>query len=748
MKQLTQKLKDGVVSVIEVPPPRLTPGMVLVRNHFSLISAGTEGSTVSAARKSLIGKARERPQQVRQVLEIFKQQGPTQTYRAVMKKLDTYSPLGYSSAGEVIEVGSNVRGFSAGDLVACAGAGYANHAEIVSVPAHLCVKLPAGADLSLAAYNTLGAIALQGIRQADLRLGETCVVIGLGLLGQLTGLMLKASGIKVIGLDINPRVVDIAAGHCADLAFDSEAPGLSEIVAELTDGIGADAVIITAATHSLQPINLAGQLLRPRGTVVVVGAVPTGFDREPHFYRKELSLKMSCSYGPGRYDPNYEEKGLDYPVGYVRWTENRNMRAFQSLVHSGRIDLSYLTTHRFKLDEAPAAYDLILNRNEEFLGILLEYDAAGAHPERRIDMAPPKPRRDEPAGRGISFIGAGSYAMSHLLPNVAACDGVSLAGVVTSTGTSSRTVAEKFGFRFCSADERDVLEDEATDTVFIATRHDSHAEFVLKALEKGKHVFVEKPLCLTPDERDAIREVYERAQLQPSAPLLMVGFNRRYAPLAVRLKEALGAGPMCLMYRVNAGPIPPDSWIQDVELGGGRIVGEICHFVDLMIYLTESSPESVYAAAMADPERTEDTLAITLSFVDGSVGTILYCANGAKSLAKEYLEVYRAGITGILRDFRELEIHGCGRPKRERLFNQDKGQKEMVRQFVSATQGRGGRVIPFADILASTDTTFAVKESLRTRSAVQIDGLRVFAPERESRFPDSLLPAERRSDSA
>ncbi len=748
MKQLTQKLKDGVVSVIEAPPPRLAPGMVLVRNHFSLISAGTEGGTVSAARKSLIGKARERPQQVRRVLEIFKQQGLTQTYRAVMKKLDAYSPLGYSSAGEVVEAGSKVLGFSVGDLVACAGTGYANHAEIVAVPARLCVKLPAGADLSLAAYNTLGAIALQGIRQADLRLGETCVVIGLGLLGQLTGLMLRASGIKVVGLDINPRIVDVAARHCADLACHSETPGLSEIVAEFTDGVGADAVIITAATHSLQPINLAGQLLRTRGTVVIVGAVPTGFDREPHFYRKELALKMSCSYGPGRYDPNYEEKGLDYPVGYVRWTENRNMQVFQSLVHSGRIDLSYLTTHRFRLDEAPAAYDLILNRNEDVLGILLEYEAAGAQAKRRVDMPPPKPRKDEPAGRGVSFIGAGSYAMSHLLPNVAGCAGVSLAGVVTSTGTSSRTVAEKFGFRFCSADERDVLEDEATDTVFIATRHDSHAEFVLKALEKGKHVFVEKPLCLTPDERDAIRAAYERARLQPSAPLLMVGFNRRYAPLAIRLKETLGAGPMCLMYRVNVGPIPPDSWIQDAEFGGGRIVGEVCHFVDLMIYLTESPPESVYAAAMADPARTEDTLAITLSFADGSVGTILYCANGAKSLAKEYLEAYRAGIAGILRDFRELEIHGRGRPKRERLLNQDKGQKEMVRQFVSASLGRGGRVIPFADILASTDATFAVKESLRTRSAVRVDGLRVVAPEREPLFPDLSQPAERKSDSA
>lgn len=720
MRQLTQKLKDGSMGVIEVPPPRLSPGRVLVRNHFSLISAGTEGSTVNAARKSLLGKARERPQQVRQVLETLRRQGPTQTYRAVMKKLDAHSPLGYSSAGEVIGVGSGVRGLAVGDFVACGGAGYANHAEIVSVPANLCVKLPAGADLACAAYNTLGAIALQGIRQADLHLGETCVVIGLGLLGQLTALMLRASGVKVVGLDINPRMVEMSGRHCADLAFDSNTPGLPKIVEEASGGVEADAVIIAAATHSLEPINLAGRLLRKRGTVVVVGAVPTGFDREPYFYRKELVLKMSCSYGPGRYDPDYEEKGLDYPAGYVRWTENRNMRAFQEMLHSGRIDTSYLSTHRFRLNDAPAAYDLILNRTEDFLGILLEYDAAGADLETRVEIAGRRRRRELKSGAGVSFIGAGSYAMSHLLPNVADCDGVSLMGVVTSTGTSSRTVAEKYGFRFCSADERDVLDHEDTDTVFIATRHDSHAEFVLKALEESKHVFVEKPLCLTFEERNAIRETYERVQKSLTQPLLMVGFNRRYAPLAVRLKQALGSGPMCLMYRINAGSVPAESWIQDPELGGGRIIGEVCHFVDLMIYLTESLPETVYAALMGDPAETEDTVGITLSFAGGSMGVILYCANGAGSVAKEYLEAYRAGITGILRDFRELEIHGSGRMKRERLLNQDKGQKEMVRQFVSATLGKEGRVIPFREILASTDTSLAVKESLRKRSVVRL----------------------------
>ena len=370
MKQLTQKLKDGTPEIVEVPVPVASKDLLLVRNAYSAISAGTEGSTMKAARKSLIGKARERPQQARQMLDLLKQSGPVSAYRTLMKKLDSYSPMGYSSAGTVIGLGANVTEFAVGDKVACAGSG-ANHAEIVAVPQSLCVKLHEDADLRNAAYNALGAIALQGIRQADLRLGESCVVIGLGILGQFSCLLLRAGGIKVVAVDIDPVTVDLARTYAADLAALRNQPGLADRIEQFTDGIGADAVIVTAATESTDPVNFAGQVLKKKGRVVIVGSVPTGFDRDPHFYRKELDLRMSCSYGPGRYDSAYEDKGMDYPAAYVRWTERRNMEAFQALVHAKRIDISYLTTHVFKLDDAAKAYDLITARNEPYSGILI-----------------------------------------------------------------------------------------------------------------------------------------------------------------------------------------------------------------------------------------------------------------------------------------------------------------------------------------------------------------------------------------
>ncbi len=394
VKSLTQKLKDGIVEVLEVPLPLFGSGEVLVRNVFSLISAGTESSTVSAARKSLIGKAKERPQQVKQALDVLMQQGPMQAYRAVMKKLDAWSPLGYSCVGEVIDLASDVSGFQIGDWVACGGLS-AYHAEVVAVPVNLCVKLPgqdrtainAQSHLKAAAYNTLGAIALQGVRQADLHIGEFCTVIGLGLIGQLTCLILRASGIKVIGVDINAWAVDMASKQCADLALLRGEDSLEQKINEFTGQIGVDAIIITAATNSLDPVNLAGNIARKKGKVVIVGDVPTGFEREP-YYRKELELRMSCSYGPGRYDPLYEEKGIDYPVGYVRWTERRNMEAFQDLVHSGKINIDYLTTHVFKLEDAPKAYDMILNKTEPYLGILIEYEVSKDELSKKIFVAP------------------------------------------------------------------------------------------------------------------------------------------------------------------------------------------------------------------------------------------------------------------------------------------------------------------------------------------------------------------------
>jgi polar amino acid transport system substrate-binding protein len=720
MHQLTQKLKDGKMQVLEVPLPVVGPGQVIIRTHYSLISAGTEGSTVQTARKGLIGKARERPQQVKQVLDTLKTQGLVQTYRAVMKKLEAYSPLGYSCSGEVLEVGREVRGFSRGDLVAAGGL-TACHAEVVSVPVNLCVKLPAGTDLKQAAYNTLGAIALQGVRQADLRLGECAAVIGLGLLGQLTCLLLRAAGVKTIGIDIDAAMVEMAGKHCADLALLREAPGIEGKIAEFTGGLGCDAAIITAATSSLDPINFAGAISRKRGRIVIVGNVPTGFEREPHFYKKELEVRMSCSYGPGRYDPVYEDKGLDYPPAYVRWTENRNMQAFQELLAAGKIDVSYLTTHIFPLEEAPQAYELLLGKAEPFVGILIEYDAAKdfrelTGPVRLKSVVHEQP----PDWVTIGFIGAGSYAQSHLLPNFPKNGRIILKGVMTATGTGARSVGERCGFEFCTGNDQDILENEEINTVFIATRHDSHASLVLRALQAGKNVFVEKPLCLREEELEDIRREYSRLVDAGKQVTLMVGYNRRFSPLAGRIRETLPDGLKAMLYRINAGAIPADSWIQDPEVGGGRIIGEICHFVDLLTFLSGALPKSVYAAALPDPEGLQDTLNINLTFGNGSIGTICYFANGDKSLPKEYLEVYAHGVVAVLNDFRSLAVHGRGRHQAKKLWSQDKGQKKEVVTFIdSILKGRGGP-IPFEEIYSASLVTFRIIDSLRSGQSQEI----------------------------
>ncbi len=711
MQQLTQKLGSGDMVIQDVPYPQLGKGMVIVKNHYSIISAGTEGSTVVAARKSLLGKAKERPQQVKQVIDTFKKQGPIQTYRAVMKKLDAYSPLGYSCAGEVVEVGEGVTEFEVGDKVACAGAGYANHAEIVSVPTNLCVKLNANANLKDAAYNTLGAIAMQGVRQADMRLGESCVVVGLGLLGQLTALILKASGVTVIGIDVSETAVKQAVDNkVVDLGLTRGTSGIEEQIQNATNGIGADTVIIAAATNSLDPINFAGAIARKKGKVVVLGAVPTGFDRDPFWYRKELELKMACSYGPGRYDLNYEEKGIDYPVAYVRWTEKRNMEAFQHLIASNRIDIDYLTTHQFQFEEAKAAFDLVVNKTEPFTGIALKYDT-----DKTISKAKIATSETEALGKiNVSFIGAGSYAQGNLLPNIPETNQVGRIGVLTNTGTTSKRVAEKFKFQFCATQEHDVLDDK-TNTVFVATRHDSHGSYVLKALEANKNVFVEKPLCLLESEMEEIIQAQSKAN-----KAVMVGFNRRFSPLTNKLKKAFGNSPMTMIYRINAGAIPTDNWIQDLEIGGGRILGEVCHFIDYLTYLNGSVPTKVSATALPNVHNTNDTLNILIQFKNGSSGVIGYYANGSKAMTKEYVEVFSAGMSATLNDFKELKIYGKGKPKKKKILNQNKGQKEMVEAFVNGLLKEGKAPIPFKEVIAVTKASFKVLESIK-QGGKQID---------------------------
>lgn len=709
MLQLTQKLSSGEMLVQEVPTPVLNNGMVLIKNHYSLISSGTEGSTVQTARKSLIGKAKERPQQVKQALEVLAQQGPIQTYRAITKKLEAYSPLGYSSAGEVIGVADDLTEFTIGDKVACAGVGYANHAEIIAVPVNLCVKLASDADMKKAAYNTLGSISMQSIRQADLRLGETCAVVGLGLLGQLTCLMLKAAGIRVIGIDIDSGAVKLAGEHCTDLALLRSESGIEDKINQFTNALGADAVIISAASSSTDPINFAGAIARKKGKVIVLGAVPTGFDRDPYWYKKELELRMSCSYGPGRYDLNYEEKGIDYPAPYVRWTEKRNMEAFQRLLYDNKIDVSYLTSHEFELNEAVKAYDMIVEKSEPYIGIVLKYDFNKKRNEHKKIFV----NAVKSTGKvNLAFIGAGSYAQSNLLPNLKS--NTVKKGVLTNSGTTSKRVAERFRFEFCTSNEKDILGNEEINTVFITTRHDSHAEYVVKSLKANKNVFVEKPLCLTNEELEQIIN----AKLEAKDLQLLVGFNRRFSILSQLLKENIGNGVMNMIYRVNAGNIPANTWIQDMQLGGGRIVGEACHFIDYLTWLNGSLPVSVYATALPDPENKNDNVSININFENGSTGMLGYYSNGPKSMPKEYIEIFSSGSSAILDNFKELRIFGNKKFKKK-LFNQDKGQTQMVEKYIESLDS-GEVLISFEEIISVTKASFAVLESLKTGLPVEV----------------------------
>ncbi len=704
MEQLTQNLKDGHMQLLEVPFPALGPGQLLVRNHFSVISAGTEGKTVKDARLGYLGKARARKDEVKKVIQSVKTLGLSETYRLVMNKLDAPSALGYSCSGEVIALASDVYGFAIGDRVACGG-GSAVHAEVVSVPVNLCVKLDTSVSMKEAAFTTLGAIAMQGIRQADLKLGENCAVIGLGLIGQITLQLLQASGVRVFGIDIDPNQVILAKENGADFSFQRSDAQLENLIQHQTGGYGVDAVIITAATSSTDPVDLAGALCRRKGKVIIVGAVPTGFSRK-NYYLKELELKMSCSYGPGRYDADYEEHGIDYPYEYVRWTENRNMEAFAALLGKGKLNISKLISHTFPFRDARNAYDLILHKTEAFTGILLEYDI---HKELSSKILTHK---GTPALSKVSagMIGAGSFGQNFLLPSLK--NKVHLNGIATSRANNARNVADKFGFSYCAGDADEIINDPATNTIFIATRHDSHAGLVLKALRAGKHVFTEKPLCTTPGQLEEIRRQYLISGTQ-----LMVGFNRRFAPLARELKKQVNNGiPSALLYRINAGTVAKDHWIHDPASGGGRIIGEVCHFIDFCAFLTDSLVVEISAHVMDDPSNLQDTVSISMKLSNGSIANIAYFSNGNKDISKEYIEVYNGGFAGKLDDFSELTLFTKRGIKKVRS-KQDKGHSREIDEFVSCLEA--GKKIPvsFESIYNSTLSTFKVLESIRLKGS-------------------------------
>jgi predicted dehydrogenase len=683
LKQIEQNYRTGRMRVLDVPVPMHGPASALVRTRVSLISAGTERQIVGLAKASLAGKAMARPDLVRQLVRKARSEGLAQTARKVMTKLDTPIPLGYSLAGEVVEAGPG-SGVRVGDRVACSGAGIANHAEYNVVPKNLMARIPDGVSDEAASFATVGAIALQGVRVTDPKLGERVVVMGLGLIGLLSVQILKANGCRVLGFDPDPERAALAEAMGADKAV---ATSLDSATSAFTGGHGADAVVIAASTTSNDPINQAAAISRMKGRVVVVGLVGMTLDRDP-FYKRELELRLAMSTGPGRYDEAYEREGRDYPLPYVRWTQQRNLEAFLELIADGRVQPERLISHRFPVDRALEAYAVL--EKEKSLGILLGYEDA-APPLRSVPVGAAQP----PAGDGIAFVGLGNYAKSVLMPAVKAAHG-QLSTVVTASGLSAVGSAESFGFSRAATDVAEVLADAAISTMFIATRHDSHAELAIRGLEAGKHVFVEKPLALAHQELKAVM-----AAARCASGLLTVGFNRRFSPMVVEAATLLAraAGPKQLAYRISAGPVPADSWVHGAQ-GGGRIAGEVCHFVDTLSALVGADP--VEWVGLTD-QSAPDSIAASLRFADGSVGTILYGTSGDPSLPKERVEALGSGIAVVIDDFAEMTVHQSGKSRRRRA-TQDKGQRALVSAFLAA-RATGEPPIPLRTLEAVSRAT-------------------------------------------
>ncbi len=719
MKQIMQSYRSGELSILDVPVPQCGDNGILIKTTASLLSSGTEKMIVNIAKKSLVGKALARPDLVRQTVLKMKQEGIKNTIEKVFNKLDVPISLGYSCSGRIIDVGGGVSGVSVGDRVACAGVGYACHGEVNFIPKNLFVHVPENVDDIDASFVAVGAIALQGVRQAAPMIGEKVVVIGLGLIGQLTVQILKANGCKVLGTDIDVKKLNLAKELGADEVCLEE--NLSSAALEFSCGIGADCVLITASTTSNRPIENAGEVVRRRGKVIVVGSVGMDIPRDI-YYKKELDLKLSMSYGPGRYDANYEEKGIDYPLSYVRWTEHRNFELFLELISLGKVIPKKLITHRFSFDEALKAYDLFDEKSKEpYLGIVFTYKNDDTIVfKKEVPIISQIRKANE---INIGLIGAGNFVRSSLLPNLKRVGGINFVGVCARSGLSAHTIGQKYGFKFETTDVMDILNNESINAVVIATRHDSHGDYVLKGLNFKKHVYVEKPLCIQEEQIEKIKSLYESFQTSsPANPLLMIGFNRRFSPLIIQMQEIVKNMPINIVYRINAGIIPKESWIQDREIGGGRIIGEMCHFIDTCTFLTGSSPLTVQAVCVRKEDQSipdEDNVSVLLTFGNGSTATINYTAFGNKNMSKENIEVFAHNISMEMKDFRELTIYQGNKTKKFRNINQDKGIETEIKMFKDAII-KGTTLIPFDSICTTTKVTFAIIKSLRLGEIVKL----------------------------
>ncbi len=718
MKQLLQNMKNGKTVVEEAPTPTPRAGQALVKTAASLVSAGTERMVVEFAEKSLVGKARSRPDLVRQVLEKARREGLITTMQAAFNRLDQPMALGYSSAGTIAALGPNMQGFRVGQRVACAGGGYAVHAEYNVVPRNLLTPLPKNVDFESAAFATLGAIAMHGFRLSEPQIGENVAVIGLGLLGLLAVQIASAAGCNVLGIDIDPKRVALASSLGIEAVRRTHAV---EASAAFTANRGFDVVLICADTPSNDPVELAAIIARDRARIVATGAVGLNIPRKI-YYEKELSFINSRSYGPGRYDSSYEEDGRDYPLGYVRWTEGRNIESVVGLMSAGRLKVQPLITHRFPIEQAATAYEVITGKKKEsFLGVLLIYpETVGKlESEKVVRFNAPtfkpatfKPATFQPATCKLGVLGAGLYANATLLPAIKNIKGIELIGIASAGGLHAQHSGKKFGFQYATSSDEEIINDPNINTVAILTRHDTHADLVIKALKAGKNVFVEKPLAVDGKQLTAVSKALSTANRQ----LLTVGFNRRFAPLAQPLSAFCQdrKEPLYAHYRINAGYLPLNHWTQNPEQGGGRIIGEACHFIDFITFLVGAPPVSVTAHALPDGGKyREDNVSMTLTFPDGSIGVVDYLANGDKSFPKERLEVFCVGRIAALDDFRKLEMVEDGK-KKEASGAQDKGWKNEMIAFAKAIREGGQPPIPYEQLIGVTKSTFAAVESLRT----------------------------------
>jgi len=711
MKQVVLSPRTGALQVADVPVPQLRAGTVLVHNAASVVSAGTERSVLALAGKSLLGKARARPDLVREVLNKMRRDGVRATVRESFRRLEMPQPLGYSSAGTVIDIGAGVEGLAPGDRVACAGAGWANHAEVVVVPHQLCVPLPPGVSWEAGAFGMLGAIALHGVRRAGVGLGDVVAVLGLGLLGQLTVQVLRGAGCRVVAHDPVPARVALAERLGADAAV-TDADAARTAALRLSAGVGADAVIITASTESNVPVEFAADLARVRGTIVMVGVTGMQIPRRT-FWKKELTFLLSRASGPGAEEAAYERHGVAYPAGYVRWTAGRNIAAFLGELERGAVRVEDLVTHRFPIEQAGEAYALIRGGTPH-LGVILTYPG-NAPADRTLVLPRPAVVRGQAVGVGV--IGSGLFAQTALLPALRQIPGVRLRGIAAASGLSARHAGDRLGFEYCTTDPDAILGDGEIGAVVIATRNDTHAALAEAALRAGKHVFVEKPLALTPDELARVLAAYAA-----SPRVLVVGFNRRYSPIVRQVKAFVGdERPLVLTYHVNAGAVEADHWVYDPIEGGGRWLGEGGHFVDLLQYLTGADPVQVFARSCAPEGAPGPSLVVSIEFRDGSVGTIVYADGADRAAWRERLDVFARGIACTLEDFRRATLARGGRVRRIRRTEAARGHPEELAAWVAAVRGDAPPPVEMTTYAVNTLCGFAAVDSVRTGAPVAVD---------------------------